>query len=717
LSPKILITLLAVPALLIFALLLHPGWTLAAVATAAVLVLIGGALVAVQARLVRNATSAPPIGGGLFRAGAAVFLASAGILVLLCAPGPYFKDGGELAASAHVLGVPHPTGFPLFCMLGKAFDLLPLGNAFFRLNVMSAVMTALAAAFAFALAVRIDAKTGRSDSMKHMIVFLVAPTSFLASNTVWLHATTTEVYALSAAGLAATIFLFTGAVLKRDARLIALGWFGVGIGLGGHVTWPIYGGMAGLVVSIGPMRRAFGGWKGAAYVTAGLVAGAMVVLYLPFAASRDPIMNWGDPSGLSGLWAHLSGARIRHSFNDQIARFNLAELRAHASMAAGILWQGTGPVWPLAVLGAVWSKRRTPLIGLVLLGVLAADFMFASWVNPMGTWDLQTLVSGTWAISVLAAIGVAGLWRGAKSGWGRTAVAVIAVTAVGLQAWMAGADRDMTTVNGPHDISSGLLKAAPIGASLLTTSDDLSAGLAALQVVENARPDILQLVRQHISDTGYVRRQVRAHRAFPTDTELLRTLDERPFESNGESAAESQYRLLSILDGRGSVFVEPGNSGTDSGIRRSLDPGFPAYSLRRDAVVDGADLIREVHSALDDALKSLPGCDRWGKAYVGVFLRLLAMHAVLAGAGDALAIDILRKALFLNPGDSRTLQNLGVLVFNSGRRDEGLELMRQSVSIDAAYVRGWKTLARYAAIAGLADLESTARAHTKALSQ
>ena len=41
----------------------------------------------------------------------------------------YVGDSGELVTAAHVLGVPHPTGYPLYVLLGKLWTLLvPFGS-------------------------------------------------------------------------------------------------------------------------------------------------------------------------------------------------------------------------------------------------------------------------------------------------------------------------------------------------------------------------------------------------------------------------------------------------------------------------------------------------------------------------------------------------------------------------------------------------------------
>src|SRR5262245_48960660 len=55
-------------------------------------------------------------------------------------------DSGELILAAQTLGVAHPPGYPLFTMLGKLFSLLPFSTIAWRINLLSAVCDAGAAA-------------------------------------------------------------------------------------------------------------------------------------------------------------------------------------------------------------------------------------------------------------------------------------------------------------------------------------------------------------------------------------------------------------------------------------------------------------------------------------------------------------------------------------------------------------------------------------------
>src|SRR5207245_4090063 len=71
--------------------------------------------------------------------GLVLFAAVFTVYLWAAPPGLYWLDSGELTSAAVSLGVAHPTGFPLFCLLGKAAALAPLGEVAFRVDLMSAL--------------------------------------------------------------------------------------------------------------------------------------------------------------------------------------------------------------------------------------------------------------------------------------------------------------------------------------------------------------------------------------------------------------------------------------------------------------------------------------------------------------------------------------------------------------------------------------------------
>ena len=79
--------------------------------------------------------------------GVVLVLLAAVLVVYLrtLAPGALGGDPGELQFVPYILGMPHPTGTPLYVLLGKAWSMLPLGASVpWRMNALAAVSAALA---------------------------------------------------------------------------------------------------------------------------------------------------------------------------------------------------------------------------------------------------------------------------------------------------------------------------------------------------------------------------------------------------------------------------------------------------------------------------------------------------------------------------------------------------------------------------------------------
>src|SRR5690606_331441 len=117
----------------------------------------------------RNVRGAPhiPTGSGATETYRPPYLA-AGIAVLAVwilyvvtlAPTTWFWDTSEYIATAHILGIPHPPGNPLFVVLARAWELLlaPTGlSVAVRINLFSATLSFLAHGFWFLVMHRVAA--------------------------------------------------------------------------------------------------------------------------------------------------------------------------------------------------------------------------------------------------------------------------------------------------------------------------------------------------------------------------------------------------------------------------------------------------------------------------------------------------------------------------------------------------------------------------------
>src|SRR5690606_20771800 len=116
-------------------------------------------------------------------AGLAVFTLYAWTL----APTTQFWDTSEYIATAHILGIPHPPGNPLFVVLARAWELLlaPTGlSVAVRINLFSATMSAAAHAFWFLLMHRVAAFMIGIRTVRLVVTF-VAVLVIASAITVW----------------------------------------------------------------------------------------------------------------------------------------------------------------------------------------------------------------------------------------------------------------------------------------------------------------------------------------------------------------------------------------------------------------------------------------------------------------------------------------------------------------------------------------------------
>jgi hypothetical protein len=70
-------------------------------------------------------------------------LASLTLYIRTLAPGLLYGDCGEFQTVVYSLGMTHPTGYPVYVLLGRLFTLLPLGEMAWRVNLFSAILGAL----------------------------------------------------------------------------------------------------------------------------------------------------------------------------------------------------------------------------------------------------------------------------------------------------------------------------------------------------------------------------------------------------------------------------------------------------------------------------------------------------------------------------------------------------------------------------------------------
>ncbi len=131
-------------------------------------------------------------------------------------------DSAELALSCATGSVPHPPGFPLYFLLGRAACAISPATPIRTMNLLSAVCGAVSVAFVFLLVERMIAwacasARRASEPRLRLLAAAAAAAAWATARNPWTWAGVTEVYALNAA-LAAAAWAFGWAACAQVAE-------------------------------------------------------------------------------------------------------------------------------------------------------------------------------------------------------------------------------------------------------------------------------------------------------------------------------------------------------------------------------------------------------------------------------------------------------------------------------------------------------------------
>jgi hypothetical protein len=339
-----------------------------------------------------------------------VFLLALLLYSWTLAPTVTLVDSGELIVVAQGLGVAHPPGFPLWVILAHLASLVPFGNVAVRINFSSALFAALASAVLTLVVVELMITTGylvawnkktaqrkrkaENSGIGRLLVFAPAVGTSLVmafSRTLWAYATIAEVYALNALLIITVLFLMlrwrlgiiedrtnTGqAITIHDSWLYAAAFvFGLALGVH-HVTVGLILPALGILVYRTEGLRFFTSRRLAYAALISIGALVAVYAYLPFAASRSPVINWGNPRSLQEIWWHITGRQYRvfFSFSPNIMGGQFSEFCRMLLREFGVAWLPLPLV--LAFVGFVHAFKRDRTTFWFLLFIVISDLAYA----------------------------------------------------------------------------------------------------------------------------------------------------------------------------------------------------------------------------------------------------------------------------------------------------------------------------------------------------
>jgi len=269
------------------------------------------------------------------------------VYMFTLAPSVVQIDSGELAAVQATLGIAHPTGYPLFTMLGYLFSLLPLPfTKIFQLNILASIYcSAAVGVFTYTIKYCLDnlssfktkksvqkesskkekkkgkyqiEKIDKQDELSEntkLITAIFGGLILAFSGTFWFQSTSVEVYSLHLLLINLIILFLLKAYVNSFENDKLTHWllfaFFLALGFTNHLTTlMILPGTAYLYFSRYKFNSA-SFKKLALMILLFVVVLAAIYSYLPLRASQNPILNWGNPVDWEKIIRHVSGKQYQ----------------------------------------------------------------------------------------------------------------------------------------------------------------------------------------------------------------------------------------------------------------------------------------------------------------------------------------------------------------------------------------------------------------------
>ncbi len=500
-----------------------------------------------------------------------------GLYALTLAPSTSWWDASEYIATAHILGIPHPPGNPLFVVVAKVWTLMlaPLGlSVAVRVNLLAAFTSAVATGFFFLVSHRILSVIVRE---RWMAILGAASGAIMGATayTVWNQSVVNEkVYTLSVMVIAVVSWLMLRWYDHRGSpqgiRYLVGAVYLMVLGASNHLMSVLPLPAAGLfVLVVGPsvlFRRKF-----LARVLPAVILGLSFNFFLPIRAAQNPVINEGASTCETVLGAtvaiYTNGAMGCPALASSLSRDQYGKPRLTQRMAPlghqlqnyyqYFDWQWGRGVDPSDQPGTA-RLPLTMLFGLLgflgLVTVVRADRRIALYIGGLTltvTLGLVVYLNFKYGFSLapeitdlrlhevrerdyfflasfilwgnLAGIGLTGVWITLSERWGEndyvkwSPIFLVALFPLVLNwAWASRAG-DYAARDWAYDL---LMSVEPYGV-LFTNGDNDTFPLWYAQEVEGVRKDVTVIVVQYLYTSWYAK-QLR---------DLTSEGRQRPFES------------------------------------------------------------------------------------------------------------------------------------------------------------------------------------------
>lgn len=435
-----------------------------------------------------------------------------GVYLASMAPGltwaNYGMDGGDLIAAAATGGIAHPTGYPVYLLLARLFQLLPIGSLAFRTNLMSAIAVASAAVVVYVLVTR---SLSPSNPHQYWAAGLVAGSAFGLAPLVWSQALITEVYALHSLFVGLILFLSVENPSKHFTQKCKDCTLGLtfGIAMGNHITTIL---LLPVVLFSTFHRKPYLAegkhWINSWHLDGRSLlrrivwggVGLLVYIALPLRALSNPPVNWGNPVTMDGFTWLVSGKLYQGLLLD----LSVASILERVQTAAALLLEQYGIIGLGAGLTGLIVLFKPTRLNFGMLWIVAASSAFA--IGYATRDAFMYLIPAFLCFAIWIGMGSGGLMHSASKRLPILGplVSLILILTLLIQAWNSWPNVDASHDLRAESFGKSVLSIAPARAIVFAQGDEAIFTLWYFQYAQKNRPDLVIIASDLLGFSWYL---------------------------------------------------------------------------------------------------------------------------------------------------------------------------------------------------------------------
>ncbi len=396
------------------------------------------------------------------------------------------EDSGELISTAFTGGIAHPSGYPLWTMIGNFFTLFPFGSVAFRVNLSSSIiMVAVCLCF-----VRFLERLGGNK-------YIAASTALMLclAKTNWSQAIIAEVYSLHLLFLVLlTLFAWKWSEEGKKRNLYMFAAFS-GLGMANHQFFTMLSIPYGLwALFMFRKNTRISKWN---------IAGCLAViflflsinLYIPVRGSTVPPVHWFKETNVKTITEHLAlgiymkeGGRKEEGFRGAIK---------HTGYGMKNLGEELGYLPLLLVpIGLIWLFQRNRPLFIITISVFLLNYPVLNFIQRARFTEIWKFVhrvyygGGQMVMAIWIAAGAFWILQRMKGDKRNTAIIIISL-AILLPTLISNYSKNLRQNDYlAYNFSMDILDTLPENSTLFSTDDNIAFPVTYMQMVEERRPDI-----------------------------------------------------------------------------------------------------------------------------------------------------------------------------------------------------------------------------------